>query len=465
MKNINYICCLFLSFWISSCSDFLEEEPKSLITTGNFYNNVSDATKALYGGYNNLGPLYSSLGVGIVSDLAADVFGQGGGAGGSQALVFDDFTFDASTDVLRNLYETHYTLINNVNTLLANMEGRNLGDERIQEIVMGEAKFLRALAYFNLVRIYGDVPLRTEPSTSTLGLDISRTPASEVYGQIVTDLTDAVSLLEEESLERGRINRIAAHSLLAKVYITTQNYEQALQQIQEVLGKRSLYPDYGDNFKIENENNLIESIFEVQYGLRPENSNIIQFLTPDAVTGHGFVYGVYKAEDELLSSFADNDQRKEFTFWNSTGDKQFDGYFIKKFNDGLLPGVQATDAGQINYPVIRYADVLLMFAEALNAQNNGPTPEAYDAVNQVRNRAGIDDLMSGLNQAAFLDSLLEERRREFVGEGHRWFDLKRNGKLNEKLSDKGFVAGKHEVWAIPQSALDANQNLTQNDGY
>lgn len=465
MKLIKFIILIGVFSSLTACEGFLEEDPKSLISTNTFYNTVGDATKALYGVYNYLGPAYQSLGVGLVSDLAADVLTRGAGAGGSQALPFDNFSFDASSGVLEDLFLTHYNLISSANMLLFRVENADLSGGEGLNAVIGETKFLRALAYFNLVRLFGDVPLRTEPATSTQGLDISRTSAAQVYEQILTDLNDAVGLLNESSPEPGRVNLLAANTLLGKVHLTLGNYNEAVATLEEVIEKRSLYENYGDNFLIANENNTLESIFEVQYGLRPENSNIIQFLTPDNVPGHGFVYGVFKANEDFVSTFEENDARKVVTFWDNNEGDEFGGTFVRKFNDGLLPGVQATDAGQINYPLMRYPDVLLMYAEALNAANNGPTPAAYDAVDQVRNRAGLDDLPEGLNQQTFLEAVLEERKKEFVGEGHRWFDLQRNDMLAEKLAEQGFVAGKHERWPIPQAAIDANANLTQNDGY
>lgn len=465
MKNFRYILFTFLLFAQLSCSDFLEEDPRSQITTGNFYNTIGDATKALVGSYNYLGPLYQSLGIAIVTDLSADVLDRGAGAGGSQALVFDDFTQDASSGVVRDAYEGHYVLINSVNTLLDAIEGKSLGSGNQQIVIESEAKFLRALAYFNLVRVFGPVPLKTTSTTSIEGLDLERSSEESIYALIVGDLTFAANNLPEASASPGRINQVAANTLLAKVYLTLQDYDNAISTLELVIGKRTLYQNYSDNFILANENNTVESIFEIQYGLRPENSNIVEFLTPDNVTGHGFVFGVFKAEDDLVESFEDNDTRSDISFWNQSGEIVFDGFFVRKFNDALLPGVQATDAGQINFPLLRYSDVLLMYAEALNARDSGPSEEAYEAVNAVRDRANLDDLPLGLSQTAFEEAVLEERKKEFVGEGHRWFDLKRTGKLSEKLGSKGFVAGKHDFWPIPQAAIDANPSLTQNGGY
>ncbi|MEM9833741.1 MAG: RagB/SusD family nutrient uptake outer membrane protein [Bacteroidota bacterium] len=464
MKTINYIL-LIAVISISACEDFLEEDPRSLVTVNNFYNNIGEATKGLYGSYHHLEPIYESLGVGLVTDMSADVLEVGGGAGGSQSTFFEDFTYDAASDIVNSAYDNHYVLINSVNTLLAQTQGNDLGDDATQAAIEGEAKFLRGLAYFNLVRLFGGVPLRTEPTTSTEGLDLPRASEEEVYQQVIIDLSEAVAQLPEVSLEPGRANQIAANTLLAKVQLTRQNYAEAVSALEAVRGKRMLYEDFADNFKIENENNTVESIFEVQYGLRPENSNILEFLTPDAVTGFGFVFGVYKAEDELVGLFTDDDTRRAVTLWNEREGVEFGGEFIRKFSDGLVPGIQAADAGQINYPVLRYADALLMYAEALNGQNNGPTALAYEAIDEVRTRAGLSPLATGLDQTDFLETVLEERQREFVAEGQRWFDLKRNNLLNAELADKGFISGKNELWPIPLAALDANESLEQNNGY
>lgn len=475
MKTIKYLILAGALVTATGCQDFLEEEPRSLVPTEAFYNTVPEATKALVGTYSYLSTMYNGIGIGLVSDMAADVFMESiAGGGGSTANFFNNFRINPDNDILATQFRNHYTLINSANTLIFNLQTRDLKDEVKENILAGEAKFLRALAYFNLVRIFGNVPLRTEPATSTEGLYIGRSPEAQVYAQIIADLTDAGKVLNEKSEAPGRANKLAANALLAKVYLSQKDYTKALAALQPVLGKRSLFPDFADNFKVANENNTVESIFEVQYGLRPTNSNIIEFVTVPGTPGvKGNTYAIYMAEEDQINSYATGDTRKDKTFWNKSGSKNFGGFFLRKYNDALSQGAQTADAGQINYPILRYADVLLMQAEALNGQNNGPTLEAYEAVNKVRRRAfglpinvvSAQDLMPGLSKEAFLEAVLEERRREFAGEGQRWFDLKRNGKLFEKLGSKGFVQGKHEVWPIPRGAIDANNQLEQTEAY
>ena len=473
MKKIKYIFLLSLILLGTACKDFLEEDARSLVPTESYYNNLTEATRALYGVYSSLTPIYSSLGLPLASDMASDIFTDGAGGGGSNLTFMDRHTFDASLGILADQYQAHYHLINNANTLLANMEGKTLGNEAQQNSIKGEAFFLRAMAYFNLVQIFGDIPLRTEPATSTQGLALSRSSREQVYAQIIADLETAATLLSVEGVQPGRAGSLAAYTLLAKVHLSQQDYTKASQALQPVIGKRRLFNNYLDNFKVVNENNKVESIFEVQYGLRPTNSDLIQYMTPNQVTGHGFVYGIFRVEPGQIAAYAEGDLRKSTVFWNNVNNREFDGYYVRKYNDALLPGVLANDAGQINFPVLRYADVLLMQAEIINGLNGGPTTEAYQALNTVRRRAygqPVDqpsafDEVPGLGQTEFLEVVLSERRREFVGEGQRWFDLKRNNLLDIVLADKGFVKGKHEVWPIPQAAIDANKNLTQNNGY
>lgn len=462
MKHLKYILLLMTVF---SCRDFLEEDLKSQVSTDDFYSNINDAERALNGAYSYLSSLYTGTGLASISDITSDVLADGAGGGGSSITPFDDFGFNASSGDLLFQYENHYLLIGAVNTLLDKIKGKQFNSPK-QAIVTGEAKFLRAFAYFNLVRLFGGVPLRTTSATSVKGLNEPRDSEDAVFNQIVEDLTAAVNALNEASLVKGRANKIAAQTLLAKVYLTIGKNDDAIALLEQVIGKRSLYPSYADVFKVANENNTVESIFEVQYGLRPYSNNIIQYYTPVQVSGIGFVYGIFQAEQTLVDAYDENDVRKDVTIWSEIQGKPFGGYYIRKFNDGLTPGVQATDAGQINFPVLRYADVLLMYAEALNAKSNGPTPEAYDAVQQVRTRAGlVDPLPAGLSQQEFIDTIMEERLLEFAAEGHRWFDLKRTNALSETLADKGFVAGKHEVFPIPRAAIDANSSLTQNSQY
>ena len=457
------ILVLLLNF---SCQSFLEEDPKGQVAVSNFYNSVGEVTQALIGAYAQARPLYTATSLCFASDMASDELSYANGAGGSSLSVYDSFKFNASDISLINTYKYSYQLINSVNTLLENLKAKQLtGDKTKVPIIEGEALFLRALAYYNLVMFYGDVPLRTEATSSVNGLLLPRTPANKVYDLILADLKTATNQLTETGEGSGRANKLAALVLLARVQLSLGQNSDAVNTLKLVIGKRQLYSLYGNNFKIANENNKTESIFEIQYGISPYNSDLIAYLAPRQLTGVGFTYGILIPSSDALTKFDVLDQRTTFTFWNKTSTITFDGTYICKYNDPLLPGVQIADAGSLNLPVIRYSHVLMLYAEALNASSNGPTKEAYDAVNAVRARSGLGVLNNGLSQDQFVDALLDEGLREFMCEGSRWFDLKRTNKLAKYLTKYGFKTGTNEVFPIPQAELDANKNMTQNPGY
>jgi starch-binding outer membrane protein, SusD/RagB family len=447
---------------LTGCSDFLEEDPRSLLPIGSYYNTADEATRALMGVYNGLQPLCSGANLMLASELATDAMKVPPGGGGSETGVFDTFTFDASNSVFIRSYQAYYQLINSANALLDGLAGKNIG--AAQPVIEAEAKTLRALAYFQLVEFFGDVPLRTSAPTSVQGLDVTRTPVAEIYAQITKDLVSAVAALPERSVSVGRINKLGAQALLGQVYLTQKKNTEAVTTLEGLVGKRSLYPIFGDAFRIANENNTVESVFEIQFGIRPESNDIVQYYGPATVTAFGQLFGGYAADDEAAKLFVATDKRRDASIWDNTGGRVFGDWYIRKFNDALVGSTQATDAGQINFPVYRYADVLLLYAEALNAANNGPTAAAYKALNDVRARAGLTALPAGLSQTAFLDAILAERRLELMGEGDRWFDLKRTGRLGT-LAKYGFKTGRNEVFPIPRAELDANRKMTQNPGY
>jgi hypothetical protein len=450
----------------TACEKFLEEDPKGQVATGAFYNTVGEATQAVTGVYTFLRPLYLGNSMTLSSEMASDAFTFVSGAGGALVTLYENFQIVPTDQANLRTYQAAYQLINAANTVLANLQGKTLtGTPGKQPILEGEALFLRALTYYHLVQLYGDLPLRTEPSTSVVGLDIPRSPAAKVFETIVADLQKAVAKLPERSEAAGRANKLAALTLLAKVQLSLKQPEAAVASLKQVIGKRSLYKEYGDNFKLANENNTVESIFEVQYGLSPFNNDVVQNYTPVEVTGVGFVFQVYAPSKEALALLTPTDKRTPVTLWSSFNGKPFVQPFVRKFNDALVGTTQANDAGQINWPVFRYADVLLLYAEALNAAQKGPSAEALDALNQVRLRAALPAQAAGLSQSQFVDALLDERLREFLGEGHRWFDLKRNDRLAAYLTKNGFKTGIHEVFPIPRAELDANKNMTQNQGY
>jgi hypothetical protein len=349
---------------------------------------------------------------------------------------------------------------------------------------------VRALLYFNLVRLYGDVPLILhDPSTTNVDeLKVPRTPKGEVYQQIIADLSDANQLPNAyTSGDIGRATSGAAHALLAKVYVTRKDWTNALAELQKVLTAGTfpgatgpynydLFENYKDAFQKPTKNGK-EHIFSVQFETALGAKNSTQNLSSGNF--NSFNISTWPGDlpaDGLPAIFEAEDKRKDVTFFikqlnPATGKVvTFNETRFAKFIDfSLTPLTNQAQSG-MNYPVIRYADILLLYAEVLNELNGGPTNEALQAINKVRKRAGVTELSEGLNQADFRDAIFLERRKEFVQEGQRWFDLVRRGGtyLYDALKKNPAKIGaqpKDTLYPIPQVEIELNEKLTQNPGW
>jgi tetratricopeptide (TPR) repeat protein len=409
------------------------------------------------------------------------------------------------------LWNDLYIGVARANQVLDNVPAIDM-DANLKVRLLGEAQFMRGLFYFHLATLWGNVPLQLKTSTPTDQTPTS--PRQQVFAQIQTDLTAAATALpiSYTGNDVGRATKGAANALLAKAYMQQGNYQAALQPLQAVIqsGVYSLVTNYQNNFLPTTEFNA-ESVFEYGNALNPNDnhdddtrledqdnlnygSSLPPFFAPRPI---GFTDGQARRwlVDEfnkertaaggqdprlgasLLFDFSDP-RGPEFTLvYGQTFRQRYgtaantDVWFRKMLND--LNGTATGDSfhSPNNYRFIRYADVLLMYAECLNATN--ATPQAYQYVNQVRARAGMRTLsavMPGMNQAQFLEQLKHERITELTGEGHRFNDLARWGDLGPNLvpRDPGFTAfvkGKHELLPIPQQDVDINPNVRQNPGY
>jgi hypothetical protein len=293
-----------------------------------------------------------------------------------------------------------------------------------------------------------------------------------VYTTIVSDLTQAGGLLPDSysGSNVGRATSGAAKSLLGKVYLTRKQYSEAARVLKEVIdgGQYALLPSYADVFRVENANHK-ESIFEVQYKANSQGrgSPFATLFTPRTgnagilLTGQGATQGYNRPSPDMISAYPAGDLRKDASLapnWTDGARVNNDPY-IKKY----LSRQSAVSDGDANWFVLRYADVLLMYAEALNEL--GRTSEASPYLNQIRRRAGLSPL-DGLGQAQMRLALEQERRVELAFEGHRWFDLLRTGRAIEVMNSKGFnITSRDLLYPIPQSQIDINPELRQNDGY
>jgi hypothetical protein len=465
---------------VTGCEKALDFEVKNQLTLENFFQDAGDATASVNAVYDALGDvdMYMSS-LWLIQDISSDDCDALSTWNDPNAHQFDQYTLQSTNNYLAGIWRASYQLISRANLSITNIPDVQM-DESLKSRLLGEARFLRALGYFNLVRLFGDVPLVLEPKSDIDEYLVPRESEDAVYNQVIADLEDAISKLpgSYSGASKGRATRGAAMGQLAGVYLTRQEWDLAAQYAGEImdLGIYSLWDDYKDNFREAHKNGK-ESLFEVQFfsGEQPENTRIVISGLPSIYAFPAGV-GIIIPTEDLLGRFEPGDHRYDVTFFDEYsyfGMNRFDPH-IWKYWDQDVYGPGETGESGANFPVMRYAEVLLMYAEALNEMNNGPTPEAYDAVNQVRARArngaeGVVPDLEGLTYQEFRDAVLNEKRLETVNEGHRWFDLKRTGNLiayvNRAKGAKADPQPFNYVFPIPQREMDLNPNLVQNEGY
>jgi starch-binding outer membrane protein, SusD/RagB family len=477
---------------LGGCGEkFLEETPTEQITDTNFYRTADDAiqaTNAAYGELITAGQYNAALwGLG---DIGADISTTGGGGGGDgiEYQQLDFYNIPTTNLVASRLWGSCYVGIGRANIVLQKVPAMSI-DPAIQKRCIGEAQFLRAKYYFDLVRAYGDVPLQTVPPDPQAALVTPRTPAAQVYAQIEKDLIDAIGNLPPSygGDDLGRATKWAATGLLAKVYLTENKMAEAATRAREVISGsgKAMWDNYADNFKVANENGK-ESLFEAQFisGRNQYTQNGPGFSGNEffGPRGQGIVpqggYGFNIPEADFVAGYEAGDLRRDATIWKP-GDVYPDGrtqpaslpgspngygckkWFVGKVNTNIWDS-------ELNIPVMRLAEVYLILAEAA-----GPSPEGFEALNKVRRRAfglpigtaSARDL-SGLSGDAYKQAVWRERKYELAFEMDRWFDMKRTGELltSPQLRAKG-IKPFNVVLPIPQSELDVNPGLRQNPGY
>jgi len=480
----------------TSCDSFLDPAPSDVLTPENFYKTSADAVAAVNGVYEQVKWSYW-LGFWYISDIATDDI-IAAPRFGSDGHRMSNYIFTSTEWPMGDVWGSAYRIINRANAVLDRVPAITM-DPVLRTRLLGEARFLRALAYFNLVRCFGDVPLLEHEVKSLNGLKVSRTPLVQVYTLIESDLQEAITALPPSysGAEIGRATSGAARALLAKVYLTRQDWTNAARVAGQVMtsGRDSLLTNYKDIFKIATEITNSESIFEINYdGLLDPGSGSVHtlFSLPSGFPG-GDAYGLMTVAPSLAALFdsAADTRGRNATFitspyFDALGDSVRWADPPAKLGPAFLKYLDETDFQNMhtrawvkqsnNWIVLRYADVLLMYAEAVNEGGAATAGSAEAALNLVRRRAGILPV-SGLSQAAFRDSVRLDRRREFVFEGQRWFDLSRWGILNAailaKTTELQTVApGETTVHGVPsnllplpQPELDINHNLTQNPGW
>lgn len=475
MKKISCLFILLSGLW--ACN-VLDVTPESSFTPTNFYKNADDARAAVSSVYDllNNNNTYGQV-MWILQDQATDDAEWGGGrqTANQPKNDLDKYTFTPATLSFQQIWGTVYQGINRANTVLTRVPGIPM-DETLKARLLAETKFMRGFYYFTLVRLFGGVPLQLTETASLENLSVARAPAEDVYKQIIQDFTDAETGLPVSytGADRGRATRGAAKAFLAKVYLTRGEWANASAKAKEVidLGVYDLWATFGEAFLIANKNGK-EAVFEMQAigGGFNEGSFLQGYMraTFDRVNGvTGF--GDNPPTENLYRTYTTGDRRRDVTLRlysaTTTPAAPASVLFPCYVNKYLDPSATANGEGSNNYPIIRYPDVLLMYAEALNEQGAG-NAEAFAAVNRIRSRAGLAAL-SGLNQAQFRDAILLERRLELAFEGHRWYDLARTKRLIDAMRAQNpsiTVRENNYLFPIPQTERDVNPALVQNPGY
>lgn len=468
----------------------LAENPDNIIVASQFYKTQADAISAVNAAYSSLNsdpigdfPLYGRQ-LNLLTENASDNQIYSPSNTNPDVRALGTLTYISSNSRVQKVWQQSYYGINRANIAIDQIPAIKI-DTATQARLIRESKFIRALHYFNLVRLFGDIPLilHDPVSLDVNKLKVKRIATEQVYTQIINDLTDATALPKNYSTsDKGRVTSGAAHTLLAKVYLTRQNWTNTLYELQAVINGGygySLFPNYYDAFQKLTKNGQ-EHIFSVQFESNLGAVNSQQFLSLSLTSFNPGTFPIdCPADSSLYKLFDANDSRRAVTFYSSvfnanTGKRvifnnQFAPYFNKFVDYALTPLTTQSQSG-INFPVLRYADVLLMYAEVQNEINGAPTPDAYNAINLVRQRAHLATLTPTLTQAAFRDSVFLERRKEFIQEGHRWFDLKRRGgtfliDALHKLPAKSGAGDKNTLFPIPQVEVQLNTHLIQNPGY
>lgn len=487
MKNIKILLAAGAIVMITagSCSeDFLDLAPISQQNSTNFYKTAEDmknALSAVYGSLQYGGQYYSSIHV--MGDLRSDNTEITNPNAGADLQAIDNFTNTPVTSISNTTWTGHYQGIQAANIVIEKIEAVTM-DAALKARYIGEAKFLRALMYFNLVRIYGDVPLVTKVINNPQeGYDYGRASSEEVYQQIIADLVDAEGSLPYTyaAAEVGRATKGAAMSLLGKVYLTRKEWTLAAQKLKQVIDdsaqtKYKLMPTYAGIFGVANENNA-ESIFEVQFksGSNGEGSPFTNQFAPigsgTAVVAVGNPLGQNIPTSDMDAAYEANDLRKAASMKNSyvLSGKTTQHNYVVKYSGTPAANLDSDN----NWIVLRYADVLLMYAEALNELGFVADGPAFEYLNQIRTRAGLpvksftneNPALQITTQTDFRLAIEQERRVELAFEGHRWFDLVRTDRALAVLANKG-MQPHHILLAIPQSQVDINPAMiSQNPGY
>jgi len=479
MKN-SISLLLILSVLALSCKkEFIEVVPESTVNADILYKTDKDFLDAVTGCYRGLQVQYQNFW--IFGDLRGD---DSKHEIPSNVALFstDNFTISIQATLLKDTWSNYYSLIYRANTVLDKISNTDISIVTNKARYIAESKFLRALAYFDMVRIFGDVPMITTPIGIDEAYKTGREKADKIYDDIIIkDLLDAENDLpvKYSGADVGRATKGAAKALLGKVYLARKDFAKAETKLQEVtmLGY-ALLPNYNDLFDYSKNEHHGEYIFDIEYeegiGL---GSSFTNTFIPNSVQMAAF----YKVNggrgesnavaDHMFTLYDSTDKRKDITVGVKGGYIDGNGNFVallpttsQTYTKKYLTPVATVNDSKANWKVIRYGDVLLMYAEALNENNK--TTEALGYLNQVRTRAGVA-VYNNLTKDETREKIYLERRLELSFEGHRWFDLVRTGRAYSVMQAYGMMPYM-TAFPIPLSQvqiINDNSLFPQNQGY
>lgn len=475
---------LFFALTIAGCSDLLTEVPLDRLSQENFYQTKDDliaglnAVYAQVRGANSYGTNYPAQ----LNGLADYCISRGTQTPVSEFKGLDGTNIGRTDNIWRDIFQS----INSANIIIKVVPSVNLTDAD-KNAILGEARFMRAFNYYNLVRNYGGVPLRTEPVTNVAETSGKRATQEEVYKLITDDLLFAETILPRTQAQVGRPTQWAAKLLLASVYLTRENWVSARDKADEVI-KSGLYAlvevKVADDF---------EKVFGPDMATSPEEVFYIKYAR---IAGQGWGYPSYQHPADgpyttgvrahftnttipLIKNWSDKDLRKDYNLYSSYVNRSgklttfptAEPICFRKYRDS-----PANPPGN-DFPFLRYAEALLIYAEAASQANNGPTAQALENLNKVHRRAygvpsttpapAVDFTLAGQTATSFRDLVMTERAYEFMMEASRWHDLKRLGTPRLKTIIKEArgkdVADAHLLWPIPRQEIDNNPDISQTD--
>jgi hypothetical protein len=492
MRHVLYLL-LIIAAAIAGCTKQLDQQPVSSLGTGNFYTNNNDFLQAVNGVYAQLNA-YPEQAL-FLGEMRSDNINATSDGNRDWDGINDFSPNITTTGFISNAWKNNYNGIYNANSVLDALSSKAsaVGDDTLVTRYTAECRFLRAFYYFQLVRLFGQVPLITKPLSADEVNSVKRSSAAEVYAQIESDLTYAAANLPAvfSAPNIGRATSGAAKGMLGLVYLTksgptyningpglaSNEYGKALALFNEVIAgnQYSFVSDYASIFSYTNENNK-EVVFDVQYASSINGAGFPSHLVPVAfwtgqgisnIYGNGYGASTFPVTNNLKISYTSGGNDLRYPFNVAT--TYTAGPFIKKYIDISKKGTRGTD-WPINFIVLRYTDILLMKAECILHGAAGTQAEVDGIVNQVRKRAGVAALTN-----VTLPVLLEERRKEFLGEGLRWNDLVREGlavaTINAWTAADGItkiakVVPDYVIYPVPATEMQTKPGLyTQNPGY